>query len=86
MGVGSVLLGRPWLYDRDVAQHGRTNRCMFHFRGVKKIWQPFIPLNQDNREAAEPSVISRPPGQYLGIVSAQQFFQDVSQDAPMWEI
>ena len=25
MGVGSVLLGRPWLYDQDVAQYGRTN-------------------------------------------------------------
>ena len=82
MGVGSVLLGRPWLYDRDVAQHGRTNRCTFHFGGVKQIWQPFIPPNPDIKEVAEPSEILRPPGQYLGIVSARQFFQDVSHDAP----
>ena len=35
MGVGSVLLGRPWLYDWDVAQYGRTNRCTFFFEGSK---------------------------------------------------
>ena len=43
MGVGSVLLGWPWLFDRDVAQYGRTNRCIFDFGGSKHIWQPFIP-------------------------------------------
>ena len=35
MGVGSVLLGRPWLYDRDVVQYGRTNRCTFYFGGSR---------------------------------------------------
>ena len=86
MGVGSVLLGRPWLYDRDVAQHGRTNRCTFRFRGVKQIWQPFIPPNPDNSGPAEAPEVSRPPGQYLGIVSARQFFQDFNQDAPVWAV
>ena len=43
MGVGSVLLGRPWLYDFDVAQYGRANRCVFYFGGSKHIWQPYVP-------------------------------------------
>ena len=38
MGVGSVLLGRPWLFDRDVVQYGRTNRCIFYFGGSKHVW------------------------------------------------
>ena len=42
MGVGSVLLGRPWLYDRDVAQLGRANHCIFFFEGRKQVWQPYI--------------------------------------------
>ena len=70
MGVGSVLLGRPWLYDRDVAQHGRTNRCTFHFGGIKQIWQPFIPLNQDGTESAGASKSLQPPRQHLKIVLA----------------
>ena len=43
MGVGSILLGRPWLYDFDVAQYGKANRCVFYFKGHKHIWQPYIP-------------------------------------------
>ena len=86
MGVGSVLLGRPWLYDWDVAQNGRTNRCTFHFEGIKKIWQPFVLPNPDIMETAGASEILQPPGHYLGIVSARQFLQDVNQDAPVWAI
>ena len=41
MGVGSALLGRPWLYDWDVAQLGRTNHCTF-FEGRKQVWQPYL--------------------------------------------
>ena len=86
MGVGSVLLGRPWLYDRDVAQHGRTNRCTFHFGGIKQIWQPFIPPNQDTTESAGASEILQPLGHHLEIVSARQFLQGVNQDVPVWAI
>ena len=47
MGVGSVMLGQPWLFDRDVAQYGRTNRCIFYFGGSKHVLQPFIPPTTD---------------------------------------
>ena len=33
MGVGSILLNRPWLYDFDVTQYERANRCVFYFGG-----------------------------------------------------
>ena len=46
MGVGSILLGRSWLFDRDVAQYGRTNRCVFYYEGSKQVWQPFVPPEQ----------------------------------------
>ena len=29
MEVESVILGRPWLYDRDATLHGRSNTCTF---------------------------------------------------------
>ena len=86
MGVGSVLLGRPWLYDQDVAQHGRTNRCTFHFGGIKQIWQLFVPPNQEATESAGASELLQPPVQHPRIVSARQFLQGVDQDAPVWAI
>ena len=70
MGVGSVFLGRPWLYDRDVAQYGRTNHFIFYFGGSKQVWQPFIPPIQDTTVPAGAPVIQQPPVQLLGIVSA----------------
>ena len=29
MNVGHVILGRPWLYDKDVTMYGRSNMCQF---------------------------------------------------------
>ena len=73
MSVGSVLLGRPWLYDHDVAQYGRTNRCVFYYRGSKQIWQPFVP--PEHRHIVQPMTpaLSTLPTQLLGVISARQF-------------
>jgi len=35
MNVGQIILGRPWLYDNDVAIHGRSNMCRFEHEGKK---------------------------------------------------
>ena len=90
MGVGSVLLGRPWLYDRDVAQLGRTNHCIFFFAGRKQVWQPYIPSIRDTlatpRGTTETPDPPLPVPQFLGVVSARQFLKDVAGDVPMWAI
>ena len=36
MDIGSIILGRPWLYDNDVRIQGRTNVCSFMFKKKKK--------------------------------------------------
>ena len=90
MGVGSVLLGRPWLYDRDVVQLGRTNHCIFFFAGRKQVWQPYISSIWDT--LATPLGTPETPGpptpvpQFLGVVSARQFLKDVVADVSMWAI
>ena len=33
MGISSIILGRPWLYDHDATLHGRTNTCTFNHMG-----------------------------------------------------
>jgi len=35
MDVGSIILGRPWLFDLDVTLYGRSNSCTFVFNGQK---------------------------------------------------
>ena len=86
MGVGSVLLGRPWLYDFDVAQYGRANRCVFYFGDNKHIWQPYVP----QVPAATATILSRvdrkPPLQFLGLVSSRQFLKGIESNNPIWAI
>ena len=40
MGVSSIILGRPWLFDHDVTIFGRSNSCAFNFNGKKIIIHP----------------------------------------------
>ena len=86
MGVGRVLLGRPWLYDFHVAQYGRANRCVFFFGGNKHIWQPYIPLNQSDESSATESTARRLTPPLLGLVTARQFIKGLESDAPMWAV
>ena len=86
MGVGSVLLGRPWLYDFDVAQYGKANRCVFYFGGNKHIWQPYIPLIQSDESTATESPARRPTPPLLGLVTARQFVKGLESDTPMWAV
>ena len=81
-----ILLGRPWLFDRDVAQYGRTNRCIFYVGGSKHVWQPFIPPIQDTTTPTAAPSSRDNPVQLLGIVSASQFLKGVETNALVWAI
>ena len=40
--IGSIILGRPWLYDNDVIIQGRTNECSFTFKNKRIILKPYV--------------------------------------------
>jgi hypothetical protein len=40
MDVAHILLGRPWLYDLDVTNHGRENTYVFKSKGKNIILTP----------------------------------------------
>ena len=42
MDIGSIILGRPWLYDNDVRIQGRTNECSFMFKNKWIILKPYM--------------------------------------------
>ena len=43
MDVGSIILGRPWLYDLDVTLYRRSNSCTFVYKGQKIRINPIEP-------------------------------------------
>ena len=86
MGVGSILLGRPWLYDYDVAQYGKANRCVFYSEGTKHIWQPYIPQRENDGSTVTESPAQRSTTPLLGLVTARQFVKGLESNTPMWAI
>ena len=42
MDIGSIILGRPWLYDNDVRIQGRSNECSFMFNNRRIILKPYM--------------------------------------------
>ncbi|XP_078447634.1 uncharacterized protein LOC144716398 [Wolffia australiana] len=42
MRIGSIILGRPWLFDHNVQLDGRPNTVSFMFRGRQLLWYPSV--------------------------------------------
>ena len=49
MDIGSIILGRPWLYDNDVRIQGRTNECSFMFMNKWIILKPYMKKIHPNK-------------------------------------
>ncbi|KAK8951621.1 hypothetical protein KSP39_PZI004098 [Platanthera zijinensis] len=77
MDVAHVLLGRPWLFDRDVTCFGRSNTCTFYDKGRKITLTPTQPRDR-SKAVVEPSVstgTSRP----LHILRRGEFLRDSAE-------
>ena len=51
MGVSSIILGRPWLYDHDATLFGKTNSCAFNHLG-KRIVINLVPPKDEIKKGA----------------------------------
>ena len=56
MDLGSILLGKPWLYDQDVNIQGRSNICSFYFNGKKISLLPYIKGQNEPKNITTPQV------------------------------
>ena len=55
MEIGSIILGRPWLYDNDVRIQGRTNECSFMFKNKRIILKPYMKNIHPNKFSKVPA-------------------------------
>ncbi|KAK8923695.1 hypothetical protein KSP39_PZI019139 [Platanthera zijinensis] len=77
MDVAHVLLGRPWLFDRDVTCFGRSNTYVFYDKGRKITLTPTQPRDRP-KGVVEPSAstsASRP----LHILRRGEFLRDSAE-------
>ncbi|PKA62667.1 hypothetical protein AXF42_Ash012254 [Apostasia shenzhenica] len=77
MNIAHVLLGRPWLYDRDVIHYGRSNTYVFTFKGKKVKLNPAKSLKLKSKESSAPLEQKKS----LHILSSHKFEQEIKSEA-----
>ena len=85
MDVGSIILGRPWLFDADVTIYGKSNTCIFLHEEKRYRIQPTAPKghtisNQDTMASKSIHILSakdfenktKDPSQVFALVAKEQ--------------
>ncbi|XP_028555460.1 uncharacterized protein LOC114580855 [Dendrobium catenatum] len=81
MDVGQVILGHPWLFDKDVHICDRSNICVFEYGGKKIKFFRSQPKSKDERKSN-----SVKPSKGLDLVSANIIDSCVAQGAPLYTL
>ena len=77
MDVGSIILGRPWLYDLDVTLYERSNSSTFIYKGQKIMINPIEP------KPKTPVKLNKVPSKVksLHLVSAKTMEHEVQKNS-----
>lgn len=59
MIVTHILLGRPWLYDRDVYHSGKKNMYRFMFNNEKIVLKPMSAEKMKQRREIKAKLLSK---------------------------
>jgi len=61
MNVGQVILGRPWLFDKNVTIYGRSNMCQFEHKGKQIKLLPLRPKTGQLKQTSTLALLPTPP-------------------------
>ena len=78
MDVGHVILGRLWLYDKDVTIFSRSNMCQFEHGGNKIKLLPCPPKTEQEEQKS----VAMKKINSVSLISEKTFSQDVKKGAP----
>ena len=74
MDVIQIILGRPWLFDKDVTIHGWSNMCWFEYEGKKIKLMPLRPIAKQPK----PNVPKKSKG--VQLISVTELDQEIKND------
>lgn len=88
MNIGCIILGWSLLYDLDVTLYGRSNTCVFKFKG-KKI-RPVPKAPKDEPEMKEQinkgKSIKKNKTKALHIIGSKEFKQEIKDEAVVFVV
>ncbi|XP_038989081.1 uncharacterized protein LOC120112937 [Phoenix dactylifera] len=82
MDVGSIILGRPWLFDQNATLFGRTNTCSFMHKGKKITLYPSPPKKPKDSNPIKPKEEEQPKG--LHLINAKELERDIKESPSVW--
>ena len=83
MNVGYVILGRPWLYDRDVTIYGWSNMCQFEYEEKKiKLLSREPKVEPSEPEPSEPKPTAVKKNNTISLITVKAFSQDLKKGNP----
>ena len=80
MGVSSIILGRPWLYDHDATLFGRSNSCAFHHLGKRIVINATPPKDNVKRGSSH----LKEKESNLNLISAKELKREIDRGSPVW--
>ena len=80
MGVSSIILGRPWLFDHDVTLYGKSNSCSFIHQGKKITVYPTPPKDPTKRGSS--SLKEKKPA--LNLINEKEVEQEIKEGSVIW--
>ena len=80
MGVSSIILGQPWLFDHDATLYGRTNSCSFMHLGKKLVIHPT--QSKDNTKRGSSHI--KEQGTKVNLITAKEVEKELIEGAPVW--
>ena len=80
MGVSSIILGRPWLFDHDATLYGRTNSCSFMHLGKRLVIHP----TQSKENTKRGSSHMKEQGTKVNLITAKEVEKELMEGAPVW--
>ena len=79
MDVGSIILGRLWLFDQDAMLHGRSNMSMFTKKGKRITLYPSPLRNVKKNDPLESK--EEKQNKSLHLISAKEFERDLRKNS-----
>ena len=75
MGVSSIILGRPWLYDHDATLFGKTNFDAFNHLRKRIVINPVLLKDEIKKRAS--SLKEKKLG--LHLISAKELKKEIAE-------
>ena len=79
MGVSSIILGRPWLFDHDATLYGRTNSCSFIHLGKRYVISPTPPKDIVKKGSSH----LKKTKARVNLITAKKIEKELIEDTPI---